>query len=381
MNKVYIVDALRTPIAAKGGGLSKTLPEKFAAKVIRELLQRNNIKFSTISGILAGNAVGTGGNIARLTALTAPIPYEVPAVTIDMQCASGATSIALAYAQIKANLGDLYIAGGMESSSLQPLRVYAKNDSRQKINDGKYYTAQFAPDDMRPDTMLWGAEKVMAAENVAAAELNSWVIKSHQRAAKARESGRLKNYILPFDECREDETIRKNIGERLLNRLPLKLGANTHLTAGNACLINDGAAFLILVSEKYLQEHNITPKAELIATLSLGTEPSESPRGAQLAAEKLLARQRLTMENIAAIEFNEAFAVIDVLFSRKYPDLVDRYNRLGGALAYGHPYAASGAILMTHLLASLATEPSGSLGLMSIAGAGGLGTAILIKKA
>lgn len=381
MNKVYIIDALRTPIAAKGGGLAKILPEKFSARVINELLQRNHINAAEISGILVGNAVGTGGNIARLTALTAKIPYEVPAVTIDMQCASGAASLALAYAQIKANLGDLYIAGGMESSSLQPLRVYAQDDDRHKINDGSYYTAQFAPDDMRPDTMLWGAEKVMAAENTSRAELNQWIIKSHRRAAQARKLGKLNKYILPIDSCTQDETIRANISERLLNRLPLKLGANTHLTAGNACLINDGAAFLILASEKYLLDHNIEPKAEIIDTLSLGTKPSESPRGAQLAAEKLLARQALAMDNLAAIEFNEAFAVIDVLFSRKYPHLTDRYNKLGGALAYGHPYAASGAILMTHLLASMADEPSGSLGLISIAGAGGLGTAILIRKA
>lgn len=381
MNKVYIIDALRTPIAAKGGGLAKILPEKFSARVITKLLQRNHINAAEISGILIGNAVGTGGNIARLTALTAKIPYEVPAVTIDMQCASGAASLALAYAQIKANIGDLYIAGGMESSSLQPLRVYAKDDDRHKINDGSYYTAQFAPDDMRPDTMLWGAEKIMAAENTSTAELNQWIIKSHKRAAQARRLGKLNNYILPIDNCTQDETIRANISERLLNRLPLKLGANTHLTAGNACLINDGAAFLILASEKYLLDHNIAPKAEIIDTLALGTEPSESPRGTQLAAEKLLARQSLAMDNLAAIEFNEAFAVIDVLFSRKYPHLTDRYNKLGGALAYGHPYAASGAILMTHLLASMVDEPSGSMGLVSIAGAGGLGTAILIRKA
>jgi acetyl-CoA C-acetyltransferase len=170
------------------------------------------------------------------------------------------------------------------------------------------------------------------------------------------------------------------MSQRLLDRLPKLLGGDSLLTAGNSCLINDGAAFVVLVSESWLKEHpEFTPKAEILGTCTAGGSPVESPRGAMLTADKLLARQRLSYEDVDAIEFNEAFAVIDVLFQRQHPDLIDRYNMLGGALAYGHPYGASGGIIMIHLLKALEIV-GGDLGLMSVAGAGGMGQSILVRR-
>lgn len=404
MSKVYIIGAKRTPIAQRGGALAAVRPEIFAAVCARELLASSSVAAAELDGIIAGNAVGTGGNITRLTALTAGLPEKVPALTVDMQCASGAAAISLAYAKIAAGQGEVYLAGGMESSSLQPLRTYATADPRCALEEGgtgSYYTAQFAPGDLRPDTMLRGAERVMEVEHVSAAELNEWVLRSHHRAAAARERGLLDGYVVPITsdaiarytcgdnltnsepngdaiDCRADEGIRANMSERLLRRLPPKLGPGTLLNAGNACMINDGAAFVLLASERYVREHALTPLAEIVGTCALGGAPDESPRGAQRTAERLLEREGYAMADMAAIEFNEAFAIIDVLFARKYPALTERYNRLGGALAYGHPYAASGAILACHLLASLRVA-GGGLGLLSIAGAGGLGEAILVN--
>ena len=130
----------------------------------------------------------------------------------------------------------------------------------------------------------------------------------------------------------------------------------------------------MLASENFVRENNLTPAAQILDVATGGVNPLESPRGAQIVADKLLARNSLTYDALAAIEFNEAFAVIDVLFERAHSACVDKFNRLGGALAYGHPYGASGAVLMIHLLAAL----KGGLGLLSIAGAGGTGDAILI---
>lgn len=385
MSKVYIIGAKRTPIAQRGGALAAVRPEIFAAVCARELLASASVDAAELDGIIAGNAVGTGGNITRLMALTAGLPEVIPALTVDMQCASGAAAISLAYAKIAAGQGEVYLAGGLESSSLQPMRTYAPADPRYALADGgagHYYTAQFAPGDLHPDTMLRGAERVMEAEHVTAAELNEWVLASHHRAATAREQGVLADYIVPITsaaiDCRADEGIRASISERLLKRLPPKLGPGTLLNAGNACMINDGAALVLLASERYVREHAIAPLAEIVGTCALGGAPDESPRGAQRTAEQLLEREGYAMADMAAIEFNEAFAVIDVLFARRYPELVERYNRLGGALAYGHPYAASGAILACHLLASLRVA-GGGLGLLAIAGAGGLGEALLIK--
>lgn len=379
---VYILGGLRTPIALRHGGLSKIRPEIFAAQVLRELLRRQKIVPAELSGIIAGNAVGTGGNITRLMSLLAEIPETVPSLTVDMQCASGAAALAMASACIKSGQGEIYVAGGLESASLQPRRIYAQGDERrQNVSsaDGGYYTAQFAPDDLREDTMLRGGERVMEAEQVNKQELDAWVLKSYRQAKMAAEEKVFADVILPIGTCTADEGVQTKMSQRLLDRLPKIFGEGTLLNAGNACRTNDGAAFLLLASEKFCCRHHLQPKFRVQATLALGGKPSESPRGAQRTAEALLRRQHLTFAEMSAIEFNEAFAVIDVLFARKYPNLVERYNRFGGALAYGHPYAASGAIIMLQLLQSL-DAADGRYGIMSIAGAGGMGEAVLIER-
>lgn len=283
---------------------------------------------------------------------------------------------------------------------MQPARTYAEGDARRealKETGGAYYTAQFAPDDLRSDAMLWGAERVMEREHVTREETDPWVLRSHKRAAEAARAGVFHDWMLPIHgatlgnetgplvealsrgNCTRDEGVKPRMNQRLLDRLPPVLGPGTLLTAANACRTNDGAAFLFLVSEKFVKEHGLTPEMEVLATAATGVPPAESPRGAQQAAEKLLARQGWDWDELAAIEFNEAFAVIDVLFARSHPALVHRYNRYGGALAYGHPYGASGAILAIQVLAAL-HETGGGLGLLSIAGAGGVGEAILFRR-
>lgn len=382
MEPVYVLGALRTPIVMRNGKFKRVPAEELGASVMRALSEKFPDATRNLSGVIGGNAVGTGGNITRLAALTAGIPETVPAWTVDMQCASAAAALAAAYHAIACDEGDVYFAGGMESSSLQPLRVYDKKDARfskTPEGDGSYYTAQFAPGDLDPQTMLRGAERVAIAENVTKEELDAWAIESHKRAAAAQKEGVLRPFIVSVNGVGEDDGIRPRMNKKLLDRLPRLFGADSVTTAGTSCLINDGAAFALLVSEKWLREHpGVRPAAKIIATQAIGGAPDESPRGAMRTAETLLARCKLSFNDLAAIEFNEAFAVIDVLFERKYPDLVSRYNVLGGALAYGHPYGASGAILLVHLLAALETA-GGGFGLLSIAGAGGMGEALFLE--
>ena len=382
MESVYVMDALRTPIVTKNGKCRTVPAEELGAAVLRALSKKFPDAARNLSGVIGGNAVGTGGNITRLAALTAGIPDAVPAWTVDMQCASAAAALAAAYHAIACGEGGVFFAGGMESSSLQPLRVYDKKDARfakTPEGDGAYYTAQFAPGDLDPQTMLRGAERVAKIENVTKAELDAWAIESHKRAAAARERGALKNAIVPVAGVAEDDGIRPRMNQKLLDRLPRLFGPESVTTAGTSCLINDGAAFALLVSESWLREHpDVHPVAKIVGAQAMGGAPGESPRGAMRTAEALLSRLGMKMEDMAAIEFNEAFAVIDVLFARKYSQLVSRYNMLGGALAYGHPYGASGAILLVHLLAAL-KKAGGGLGLLSIAGAGGMGEAIVLE--
>lgn len=377
MENTYILGGLRTPIVLKNGAFQSVQPEDFCAVLLRAVIQKYQLQ--KIDEIICGNAVGTGGNITRLMALKAGVAERVPAFTVDMQCASAALSVDLARARIASGQADLVIAGGFESASLQPLRIYSPSDCRySKELQGNYTVAQFAPQENDPLAMLRGAERVAQAERMTKAELDFWTLESHRRAKAARDGSLLQDLLVPIAGVTADDGIRDRMSQRLLDRLPLLLGSGSLLTAGNSCLINDGAALVVLCSERYWRQHAVKPLARLIAGQTLGGDPLQSPRGAMQTADKLLAGVGLTYEELTAIEFNEAFAVIDVLFQRRFPEQIGRYNRFGGALAYGHPYGASGAIILLHLLRALELH-GGGYGLCAIAGAGGMGTALLVE--
>ena len=377
MKKVYILGGRRTPIAVKNNRFKNIRPEHLGAALLQEILQSHHI--ADIDGIFGGNAVGTGGNITRLMMLEAGIDSSVPACTIDMQCASAAAAVDIAYAKLACGAGKVFLAGGMESSSLQPIRVYDKKDDRFSLyEEGRYKTAQFSPKEYSEQSMLEGAERVAKAENIEKSELDFWTLESHRRAQKAAEEGVLRDLIVPIHGWSQDDGIHPKMTQRLLNRLPAVLGPGTLTTAGNACRINDGAAFLALTVEEPMPENTGKPCFRILDTLSCGGPPQESPRGAMHTADLLLAKNHLSYTDMSAIEFNEAFAVIDVLFSRRYPSLLTRYNTFGGALAYGHPYGASGAVLLLHLMRAMELR-RGQYGIAAIAGAGGMGTAILLE--
>ena len=372
---VYILGGLRSPIAVANSKFKNIRPEMLGAQVLTALKQKFSLE--RVDEVICGNAVGSGGNLARLMSLYSDFDEKTPALTVDRQCASGLSAISVAYAKISASLADIIIAGGIESSSLQPLRIYNKNDDRFNLSavdnvQGAYKTAQFSPNELDPLAMLKGAQRVAEFENISKDELDSWALISHQRAFNAKNL--LKPLIVTINGVSEDNGI-KILSKKLLERAPLPLGVGTVISAANACRINDGAAFLVLASENFVRQRNLTPAAQILDVSTAAINPLQSPRGAQAVADKILAKNHLTYENLAAIEFNEAFAVIDVLFERAHPNCVEKFNPLGGALAYGHPYGASGAILLIHLLASL----KNGLGLVAIAGAGGSGDAILLR--
>lgn len=377
MENVYILGGLRSHIGIKNGIFKNILPEKLGAEVLKELISK--YKLNDIDEIICGNAVGTGGNITRLMSLYAGVSEEAPAYTVDMQCGSGSITIDLAFAKIKSGMCDLIIAGGFESSSLQPVRYYNKIDSRYSEEKPYFQTAQFSPYEIEENAMLIGAERVAEKYNIKKEELDYWILESHKRAAKARDLGILNDSICSINNSFKDEGIRENINKRLIDRLKPLVKENGVINASNSCLTNDGAAFVVLCSENYLKDNNIKPKAEIIATSLEGSSPLYSPESSILVTDKLLKEQKMEYKDISAFEFNEAFAVIDVIFQRKNPTLIDRYNILGGALAYGHPYGASGAIIMLHLLKSLEFV-NGEYGVSTIAAAGGIGSSILIKR-
>lgn len=377
MEEVYIIGGLRSHIGLKNGIFKNILPEILGAEVLKKLISKYNL--TEIDEIICGNAVGTGGNITRLMALYAGISNEVPAYTVDMQCASGSASIDIGFSKIGSGQCDLIIAGGFESSSLQPTRAYNKNDIRYNKENPIFSVAQFSPEEIGEEVMLQGAERVCERENISKKELDFWSLESHKRAKNARDEGILKDIIISVNESFCDEGIRDKISQRLLDRMKPLLYEKGKITAGNACLINDGAAFIVLCSKKFMEKNKIKPQGKIIKTSLIGNNPLYSPTCAMMATDKLLKSLNLKYQDISAFEFNEAFGVIDVMFERKNPNLINRYNILGGALAYGHPYGASGSIIMLHLLKGL-QKADGEYGVCAIGGAGGVGSSICIKR-
>ena len=375
MDNVYILGGLRSYIGVINGMYRHVPAEKLGAAVLRQLLEKYPVEPDYV---ICGNGVGAGGNITRLMTLEAGLDNRVPAFTIDVQCGSGLETIAVAAAKIACGDADVVIAGGFESSSTQPRRGYNPNHPDYN-GDSWYSVAKFMPDIHRETVMLEGAEEAALKEHITKEEMDRWVLRSHKLAAQAAEQNLLENIIAPVFGAMKDEGIRPRMSQRLLDRMPKVLTGGQYITAANSCLINDGAAFVVLCSQEYLQKRGLVPQAKVLASTACGGDPLISPRTAVAALEKLLVKNNLTETDIDGFELNEAFAVIDVMFARSFSNSLDKYNVFGGALAYGHPYGASGAIITLHLLESL-KQRNGRLGCASVAAAGGVGTALLLER-
>lgn len=374
--EAYIWGGLRSYVGVVNGMYRHIPAELLGAAVLRQVMEKYQVQQPDY--IIGGNGVGAGGNITRLMALEAGVDEAVPAFTVDVQCGSGLESIAVAAAKIHSGEADIIIAGGFESSSTQPRRGYNPNNP-DYAGDSWYSVAKFMPGIHRETVMLEGAELAAKREGITKAELDAWVLRSHRLATQAREQGLLQGIIAPVCGATKDEGIRPRMSQRLLDRLPKVLAGGEFITAANSCLINDGAAFVVLCSAKYLAEHGLKPQAKVLASAACGGDPLVSPRTAITVLQKLLAKNGLSENDIDDFELNEAFAVIDVLFARSFAQSVDKYNVFGGALAYGHPYGASGGIITLHLLEAL-RQRGGRLGAASVAAAGGVGTALLIER-
>lgn len=413
LQHVWILGGFRTCIGVKDKQYRRVPAETLGAAVLRKTAGTYCPDPSAVDLICGGNACAGGGNITRLAALLAGLPESVPCVTSDLQCASALDCITSAAARIEAGLADLVLAGGLESASTQPLREWNPNHPAcpEDPDRRRYMTARFTPGPYSEQAMLLGAERTAAAEHISRKEADFYALRSHQLAADAAARGILRDLLVDplsdpaYPACSlsgdaasgrgagsggtgsgsachraaRDEGIRPGISQRFLDRLPCLLPGGAFLTAGNSCLMNDGAAFLVLCSDRYARAHGLHPEFLFRCAAAAGSDPDMSPQTAVLAAQKLLRTADLSPDRISAFEVNEAFAVIDVLFQRAFPGTLDRCSIYGGALAYGHPYGASGGILALHLMRAL-QERDGRFGLASIAAAGGIGEAVLIER-
>jgi acetyl-CoA C-acetyltransferase len=383
MTEVYLAGGVRTPIGKTGGILRCFKPEELAAAVLNEILARGGLKPTDVQQVVLGNAVGTGGNLARLSVLQAGWPYEISACTVDAQCGSGLVSVQMAHALVASEEADLVIAGGLESVSMAPDRRFNRRDPRFTAENDFYEQAPFSPSFIgNPDTLA-AAEALAEEFGVTREDMDALAVTSHKKAYAAQQSGTLADIIKPLEAngllITQDECPRSNMNLRLLARMKGLVKEGGRITAGNSCLKHDGAAALLLASERAVRKYALRPLARLHSTVSAGCDPNRFPLGPVYAINSLLHRHSLGLDDISAVEINEAFAVKILSCCQLLSLPLNKVNLLGGALAYGHPYGASGTVILLHLLKAL-ERLRGHWGIASIGAVGGMGTATLMER-
>ena len=366
MTEAFICDAVRTPIGRYGGALSVVRTDDLGAIPLRALLARNpKLDPAAIEEVLYGCANQAGEdnrNVARMALLLAGLPQEVPGATINRLCGSGMDAVGTIARAIRCGEIELGIAGGVESMSRAPF-VMPKAESAFSRSASVFDTTigwRFVNPQMKSkygvDQMPETAENVAVDFKVSREDQDAFALRSQQRAAAAQKSGFFGDEIVPVEipqrkgeplVVRQDEHPRETTMEALARLKPIVRAAGT-VTAGNASGVNDGAAALILASEKAVKRHGLTPRARLVAMSTAGVPPRIMGIGPAPATKRLLEKAGIAIGSIDLIELNEAFASqgLAVLRELGVPDDSPIVNPNGGAIALGHPLGMSGARLV-----------------------------------
>jgi acetyl-CoA C-acetyltransferase len=364
MRNAIIIDAKRTVIGKKAGYFKDVGAENLAAAVIQEILQENNVSPEMVSDVILGNTVGPGGNLARLSALTAGLPVTVPGFTVDRQCGSGLEAVNLACRLVQSGAGDIYLAGGTESVSTS---TFPKR-------------ARFSPDSIGDPDMGVGAENVAERYSITREIQDEYALLSYKRTIESIEQNRFKNELVSINDMPLiDEGIKRlSVIERLIKRAKPAFQDNGTVTAANSCGLNDGASIVLVMSEEKAKEMKLAPKLTFIDAVTAGVDPNLPGIGPVPAVNTLLLRMNLSISDIDVFELNEAFASQVVASAQELGIPWDKLNKGGGAIAFGHPYGASGAILVTSLLREMTSQDR--FGIATLGIGGGLGIATLFER-
>ncbi|KRS22176.1 beta-ketoadipyl CoA thiolase [Alishewanella sp. WH16-1] len=400
MSEVYICDAIRTPFGRFGGALAAVRADDLAAVPIKALMARQpQVNWQAVDDVVYGCANQAGEdnrNVARMAALLAGLPVEVPGTTVNRLCGSSLDALAIAARAIKSGEQQLLIAGGVESMSRAPF-VMGKADSafsrNQKIEDttiGWRFINPLMAELHGVDAMPATAENVAEDFNINRADQDAFALRSQQRAAAAKHAGILAAEITPVLipqrkgeplVISEDEHLRPDTTLAALQKLKPVVKASGTVTAGNASGVNDGACALLLASAAAVKAQQLRPRARILGTAVAGVAPRIMGFGPAPAVKKVLALTGLALQQMDVIELNEAFAAQALAVTRDLGLADDdaRVNPNGGAIALGHPLGASGARLVISALQQL-ERSGGRYGLCTMCIGVGQGIAMIIER-
>ncbi len=386
MPEAFVLDAIRTPIGRYGGALAAHRPDDLAALVVGEVVRRSGIDPERIDEVIFGAANQAGEdnrNVARMAVLLAGLPQSVPGFTVNRLCASGLTSITLARQMIAAGDADIVVAGGVESMTrapwvqAKPSRPWAKPGASFDTSIGWRFTNP-AYDEDTTLSMPQTAERVAEQWQLNREELDAFALQSHQRAVAARDAGRFDDEIVAVGDVTQDEGPRPDTTAEKLAKLRPVNKPDGVITAGNASSLNDGAAAVVVVSEKFLTESGLQPKARIVAGASAGVAPEIMGIGPVPATQKAMNRAGWQVDSLDAVELNEAFASQSIACMRDLKLNADIVNADGGAIALGHPLGCSGTRLVVTLLRRM-RDTGGKRGLATMCVGVGQGSALLLE--
>ncbi|MFN8197444.1 MAG: thiolase family protein [Nakamurella multipartita] len=385
LGRPVVVAGRRTPIGTSGHALAAVDVVGLAAPVLAAVAGAVAALGRPIDDVILGNCLGPGGDIARVAALAAGLGQDVPGVTVDRQCGSGLDAVLQAAARVRAGDAELVLAGGAESASTAPWRFWPPSgpDGSDR-NDGprRYTRAPFAPSGFPDPDMGQAADAVAAELGIDRAEQDRYAARSHALSFAAVAAGRFTAELVPLPELGTDQRPRPGLDERRLGRLRPSFSPDGTATAGNSCGVSDGAAALAVTTEAAARAAGL-PYLRIVGSAVAAGRPDRPGLAPAPAVRRLLERTGIAVADLAAVEITEAFASVVLATTRELGVDESRVCAEGGAIGLGHPWGASGTILLLRLMSRLldpaAAGSAGSgLGLAACAIGGGQGLAMVL---
>jgi acetyl-CoA C-acetyltransferase len=381
MPEAYIVDAIRTPVGRRGGGLSKVHPADLGAHIIKALVERTGIDPLAVDDVFWGcvDAIGPqAGDIARTCWLAAGLPEEVPGTTIDRQCGSSQQAVHFAAQAVMSGTNDVIVAGGVQNMSAIPITAAMLAGQQYGFEDpfrgSAGWLARYGDQEV---SQFRGAEMIAEKWGISRDEMEQFAVESHLRAIRAREEGRFEREIVPLNGVTADEGPREPNWEKIRS-LPT-LVPDGRLTAAVSSQISDASAALLIVSERALRDHGLTPRARVHHISVRGADPIYMLTAPIPATAYALQKAGMTLDDIDLVEINEAFASVVLAWQKETGADLAKVNVNGGAIALGHPLGATGARLMTTLLHEL-ERTGGRYGLQTMCEGGGQANVTIIER-
>jgi acetyl-CoA C-acetyltransferase len=379
--EAFIVDAVRTPVGRRNGGLSAMHPADLAAHALKGLVERTGIDPGAVDDVILGCLECLGpqaGNVARTAWLAAGLPESVPGTTIDRQCGSAQQAVHFAAMGVMSGVQDLVVAGGVQQMSMIPIGTANAASDRFGQPDpwtgAEGWARRYGLTDLN---QFKSADMIAERWSISRDELEEFSAESHGRALRAQSEGRFDNEILPVGDLAADEGPREPNLEKMRSLPPLVEGGVT--TAAMASQISDAAAVMLIAGERALEQYGLTPRARIHHLSVLGDDPIIGLTAPIAATAAALNRTGLAIDDIDRIEINEAFASVVVAWLRETKADPARVNVNGGAIALGHPLGATGARLMITLLGEL-ERTGGRYGLQTMCEGGGTANVTIIER-